>query len=79
MSSRLAGSCALIVFAFCLVQGIRADNSFTTTVGRALVGMAATFGVGLLVGLVAQRMLDENVKAEERRLKKQSEGVVEDR
>ena len=79
MTNRLAGSCALIVFAFCLVQGIRADNSFGTTVWRALAGMAATFGVGLIVGFVAQRMLDENVKTEEQKLKNQSEGAVNDR
>ena len=80
MAKRLAGCCALVVFAFCLVQGIRAENSFSTTVSRALVAMAATFALGLIVGWVGDRMLDENLKAEEARLgKNQSEGVVDDR
>jgi NhaP-type Na+/H+ or K+/H+ antiporter len=79
MANRLAGCCALIVFAFCLVLGLNAHNTFSTTVGRALVAMGGTFVVGLLIGWIAQKMLDENLKAEEEKLKKQSEGVVDDR
>jgi NhaP-type Na+/H+ or K+/H+ antiporter len=71
--NRMAAVCALTVFAFCLIVGMRAQNTFSTTVTRALVAMAGTFAVGLALGWVAQRMLDENVKAEERRLKDPSE------
>jgi hypothetical protein len=66
---RFAAVCALIVFAFCLVLGIRADNTFTTTVTRAMIAMAGTFAVGLVLGAAGQRMLDENLKAEELKLK----------
>jgi NhaP-type Na+/H+ or K+/H+ antiporter len=76
---RLAGVCALVVFAFSLMLGIRADNTFSTTVTRALAAMAGTFAIGLVLGLVAQKMLDENLRAEERKLKSQSEGAVDDR
>ena len=79
MPRRLAAVCALVVFAFCLVLGIRADNTFSTTVTRALVAMAGTFAIGLLAGVMAQKMLDENLRAEEQKLKTQSEGAVEDR
>jgi len=79
VARRLAGCCALVVFAFCLIQGLQAHNSFSTTVTRALIAMAGTFAVGLLIGWIAQKMLDENLKAEEEKLKKQSEGVVDDR
>ena len=79
MANRLAGCCALVVFAFCLVLGLRANNTFSTTVTRALLAMAGTYGIGLLIGWVAQKMLDENLKNEEEKLKKQSEGVVDDR
>ena len=79
MPKRLAGCCALVVFAFCLVLGMRAQNTFATTVTRALVAMAGTFVVGMLVGVVAQRMLDENLRADEERMKKESQGVVNDR
>jgi NhaP-type Na+/H+ or K+/H+ antiporter len=80
VAKRLAGCCALVVFAFCLIQGLQAHNSFSTTVTRALFAMVVTFVVGLIIGWVADRMLDENLKAEEAKLgKKQSEGVVDDR
>ena len=74
MPKRLAACCGLVVFAFCLVLGIRADNTFSTTLSRALVGMAGAFGVGLGVGIVAQRMLDENLRTEEDKLKRQESG-----
>lgn len=79
MSSRLAAAISLVVFAFCLVMGLGAGNTFTTTVTRALVAMAATYAVGLVIGGVAQKMLDENLKAEEQRLKNESARPPEDR
>ena len=72
MIKRFAAVCALIVFAFCLILGIRADNTFTTTVTRAMIAMAGTFAVGLVLGAAGQRMLDENLKAEELKLKTQA-------
>jgi hypothetical protein len=78
MAKRLAACCALVVFAFCLVLGIRAGNTFSTTMSRALTAMAGAFGVGLGVGFVAQRMLDENLRAEEDKLKSQSQGASSD-
>lgn len=71
MPKRFAGVSALVVFAFCLVLGMRADNTFSTTVCRALVAMAGTFAVGMVLGVAAQRMLDENLKLEERKLRAQ--------
>ena len=52
---------ALIAFAMCLVMGIVAENDYVTTLSRALKAMAATFFVGLVVGAMAQRMLNENL------------------
>ena len=54
---------SLVAFAVCLLMGLRADNTFSTIVANALLAMAATFGVGLVVGLMAQKMLDENSAA----------------
>jgi uncharacterized protein (DUF697 family) len=79
MASRLAAVCALIVFAFCLVLGLLAGNTFNTTLSRALVAMAGTFGIGLALGWIAQKMLDENIRAEEQKLKNASEGAADDR
>jgi NhaP-type Na+/H+ or K+/H+ antiporter len=69
MAKRLAGVLSIVVFAFCLALGIRAGNTFSTIVSRALVGMAGTYAVGLVLGAVAQRMIDENLRDEERKLR----------
>ena len=64
MPQRLASAMSMIVFAVCLlIGGLGADNSFGVTVGRALVAMAGTFGIALVIGLMAKWMIDENVAA----------------
>lgn len=64
MARRIAAVLALVVFAVCVIAGLGAGNTFETVLTKALVGMAATFGVGLVVGAVAQKMIDENLAAE---------------
>jgi hypothetical protein len=62
MPTRLAAILALLVFAVCLlVGGVETGNTFTTTVGRALAAMAGTFVIGLVIGSMGQRMIDENL------------------
>jgi len=69
MAHRLAASLALLVFAACLyVGGVHAGNPFSTTVLRALLAMAGTYVIGLMVGAMGQKMIEENVKAEEKKL-----------
>ncbi|MGA3068234.1 MAG: hypothetical protein ABSF29_15425 [Tepidisphaeraceae bacterium] len=64
---------ALLVFAVCLVVGgLEADNSFATTVERAIVAMLATLVIGLIIGTMAQKMIDENLESEAEKLKKSS-------
>jgi hypothetical protein len=63
MVRRLAGVMALLAFATCLVAGIGADNTFTTSVSRALWAMAGSYLVALVIGAMAQKMLDENLAA----------------
>jgi len=74
MAKRMAGVLSIIVFAFCLLLGLRAGNPFDTIVTRALVGMAGTYVVGLVLGAVAQRMVDESMRDEERKLRNPSGG-----
>ena len=70
MPKKLASTLALLAFAACLVAGgVHAGNPFTTTIQRALLAMAGTYVIGLIVGAMGQGMIDENVKAEEERLK----------
>ena len=69
MPQRLAAVMALIAFAMCLVSGgLQADNPFTTTVIRALVAMSGTYVVGLVIGLMTKKMLDENLHLEQKKL-----------
>ncbi|CAN5464933.1 hypothetical protein BH09PLA1_BH09PLA1_28840 [soil metagenome] len=76
MPQRLAAAMSLIVFALCLlIGGIGADNGFGVTVGRALVAMAGTFGIALVIGLMGKRMIDENVGATVRQSAAQSTGA----
>jgi hypothetical protein len=64
MVRRTAGSLALLAFAVCVVAGMNAGNSTATVLSTALLAMGATFVVGMVVGAMAQKMLDENVAAE---------------
>ncbi len=71
MINRMAGAMALLAFVVCLVVGgIQADNPFATTVERALTAMAVTLVIGLILGAMARKMLDENLKSQEEKLKK---------
>ncbi|HZK81033.1 MAG TPA: hypothetical protein VFC46_08205 [Humisphaera sp.] len=67
MIRRVAAIMALIAFAMCLVMGIVTENDFVTTVSRALKAMFVTLVVGLIVGAMAQRMLDENLSDQEKK------------
>jgi putative Mn2+ efflux pump MntP len=69
MSRRIAACLSLLVFATCLVAGIAAGNTFATTVWRAMLAMAATFVIGLVLGVMGQRMIDENLRPREEKLK----------
>ena len=80
MTQRIASSMALVAFAVCLVGGLQAGNTFTTTVTRALVAMIGTLVVGLVIGAMGQRMLEENLGAEEKKLRKnEAESAGSDR
>ncbi len=71
MPQRLASVMALLAFAVCLISGeFEAGNPFSTTVERALTAMAVTFGVALIIGLMGQKMIEENVKSSSEKLSK---------
>ncbi|MDP9173033.1 MAG: hypothetical protein M3O30_04100 [Planctomycetota bacterium] len=73
MVMRIAAVMSLLVFAICLVEsGLEADNPFTTTVERSLTAMMATLVIGLVLGGMARKMLEENLKSEEEKLKNSS-------
>ena len=61
MARKIATASALLVFAVSILLGMAAENTFTTTVSRALQGMAITFVVGMVIGAMAERMVQENL------------------
>jgi len=61
MANRIAATLSLVAFSVCLLMGIHAGNEFSTVVERALVAMAVTLVVGLVIGGMAQKMLDESI------------------
>ena len=52
---------ALVAFAICILVGLQAGNPFSTIVLKALVALFVTFILGLVIGTMAQKMLDENL------------------
>lgn len=75
MPRRLAASLALLVFAICLIAGLESGNTISTILSRALVAMLGTLVISMIVGTMAQRMLDENLARKEQELR-QSQGTA---
>jgi hypothetical protein len=63
MTRKIAATSALLVFAIAILLGIGAENTFATTLSRALVAMAGTFVIGLVIGAMADRMIAERASA----------------
>ncbi len=59
MATRIAAIMALVAFATCLVMGIVVENPFSTVIMRAIGAMIVTLIVGLIIGAMAQKMLEE--------------------
>jgi hypothetical protein len=61
MVTRLISSIiGLLAFAGMILAGCLADNPFTTTIQRSLVGLFVGMGAGYVVGLLAQHIIDEH-------------------
>jgi hypothetical protein len=66
MTRRIAAIFGLIAFAMCLLEGLRAENSFATVVLRALLALGVVFVIGLILGGMAELMLKENLAQAEK-------------
>jgi NhaP-type Na+/H+ or K+/H+ antiporter len=73
MAQRIAAASALLVFAVAILLGLQAQNSFSTTISRALLAMATTFAIGLVIGLMAQKMSEEKLRQNLSAAEKKSE------
>ena len=69
----LAASLSLLVFAICLIAGMESGNTLSTILSRALVAMLGTLVISLVVGTMAQRMVEENVARREKELRQANE------
>ena len=69
MARKIASASALLVFAVSILLGLRAQNTFSTTLLRALQAMGVTFVIGLMVGTMAEKMMEENLSDSEKKLK----------
>ncbi|MEM6561838.1 MAG: hypothetical protein AAF656_09565 [Planctomycetota bacterium] len=70
MPVRIAAILSLVCFVACLLAGtIFGDNPLETVVLVALQGMAATFVIGYVVGMMAGVIVREKVEAEEAKVR----------
>ncbi|MGC4031601.1 MAG: hypothetical protein QM754_07690 [Tepidisphaeraceae bacterium] len=66
MTQRIAAILGLIAFATCVVQGLFAENSFPTVIWRALQALVVCLLVGGILGVVLEKILKENLGANEK-------------
>jgi hypothetical protein len=78
MTRRLSASLSLLVFAVCLIAGMEAGNPLATVLSRGLTAMAGTMVVSLVVGTMAERMLEENLQRKERELREAEAALAAD-
>ncbi|MGH7178272.1 MAG: hypothetical protein ACREJC_12905 [Tepidisphaeraceae bacterium] len=70
MSQRIGAILSLIAFAMCLLVGVfEADNPMSTVLLRALAALVVMYFVGVIVGVMAQKMLEEKLRDESGKLK----------
>ena len=62
-SRAVAGCFALAAFAVAVVAGLAGGNTPSSILVRALMAMVVCYPVGLVIGLVCQRVIEEHVKA----------------
>jgi len=58
----VASSMALIAFAIAIMAGLSAGNPSAVVIWRALVSMIVVYFVGMLVGAIAERTLNEHLQ-----------------
>lgn len=57
----IASSLGLIGFIIAILAGLAADNPETTTIVRALIAMFICYVVGMIIGAIATRALNEHI------------------
>lgn len=68
MARQFAGRLALVAFATASVRGLISGAEFQGTLQGALIVLAVFYGLGLVLGDLARRVVEENAQAEFTRL-----------
>ena len=68
VAKQFASRLALIAFATAALRGLISGAAFQGSLQAALVAMAAFYGLGLVLGELARRVVEEQVTAEWARL-----------
>jgi len=58
-----AGCMALSAFAIAIIAGLAADNPSDAILSRALIALVVCYPAGWLIGAVAERAIDEHLRA----------------
>lgn len=64
MTGTIAGCFALSAFAVAVVAGLAGGNATSSILARALLAMIVCYPMGLLVGLICQRVVQEHLQAQ---------------
>ncbi len=62
MTGTVAGCFALAAFSVAVVAGLAGGNGTGTILARAILAMIACYPLGLLVGLICQRVVQEHLR-----------------
>jgi hypothetical protein len=77
MMTRIACTLSLLAFVATLVSGsLVAGHPLTTAIPRALVAMAGMFAIGLVVGWMAKKLIEESLQKEVERLDTERQDVL---
>ena len=68
MASLFASRLSLIAFATVSIRGVITGTEFEGTLKSALIAAAVFYGLGLVVGELARRVIEDNVRSEFERL-----------
>lgn len=64
-SSAIAGCFSLSAFAVAVVAGLFAHNPASSILFRALIAMIVCYPVGLIIGLICQRLILDHIKTQQ--------------
>jgi len=62
-ATTIAGCFALAAFAVAIVAGLASGNAASSILVRAILALVACYPLGLMIGLIAQRVIQDHIDA----------------